>query len=78
MGRRPSNLIRYDETAVPNDAQRYLNARPVLDLLKRYAHQMDRQTVKTLRGLALSGDVAGALTGLERIMGFDARRERGK
>lgn len=78
MGRRPSNLLRYDETAVPNDAQRYLNARPVLDLLKRYAHQMDRQTVKTLRGLALSGDVAGALKGIERVMGFDTRRERGK
>ena len=36
--------------------------------LKRYRRQLDRQTLMTLRGQALKGDVKGAQRGLDRVL----------
>lgn len=66
-----SRPIYYDETAVPQDAQRYLNAREFLERLRKVQSKLDTQTYKTLRGQALSGDVQGAEKGLQRILRRD-------
>lgn len=60
--------IYYDETAVAQDAQRYLKAREFLEKLRKVQNKLDTQTYKTLCGQALSGDVQGAEKGLQRIM----------
>ena len=60
--------IYYDETAVAQDAQRYLKAQEFLDKLRKVQNKLDAQTYKTLRGQALSGDVQGAEKGLQRVL----------
>ncbi len=40
--------------------------------LKAHRDKMPRQTLKTLRGQALSGDVAGALRGMARVLKKDS------
>ena len=61
-------LVQYDIHTVESDALRYLNARPFIDVLKRYEKCLDRQQFKTLRGQALAGDVDGAEKGLARLL----------
>ncbi len=39
-----------------------------LNELKRYRRQLDKQTLMTLRGQALKGDVEGARRGLDRVL----------
>lgn len=63
-----SRPVYYDETSVPQDAQRYLNAREYLEKLRKHQKGLDAQTYKTLRGQALSGDVQGAEKGLQRVL----------
>ena len=38
-----------------------------IELLKEFNGVLTKQQIKTLRGQALAGDVAGALKGLERM-----------
>lgn len=64
MGR----LVHYDTTAVETDAMRYLRAHPFLEQLKKHEKDLDRQQFKTLRGVALSGDVQAAEKGLRTIL----------
>ena len=64
MGR----LVKYDEKTVEADALMYLRAHPFLERLKQCTKRLDRQTVRTLRGQALSGNVEGAEKGLEKLM----------
>lgn len=66
-----SRPVYYDETAVEQDAMRYLKAREFLDNLRKVQNKLDAQTYRTLRGQALSGDIQGAQKGLERIMRRD-------
>lgn len=63
-----SRPVYYDETSVPQDAQRYLKAREFLEKLRKSQGRLDAQTYKTLRGQALNGDVEGAEKGLQRIL----------
>lgn len=63
-----SRPVYYDETSVPQDAQRYLKAREFLEKLRKYQNELDAQTYKTLRGQALNGDVQGAEKGLQCIL----------
>lgn len=58
----------YDETAVEQDAMRYLKAREFLEKLRKHQNELDAQTYRTLKGQALSGDVQGAEKGLRRIL----------
>lgn len=44
-----------------------MSAEKFIDLLKDFRGILDRQQIKTLKGQALSGDLSGALKGLERI-----------
>jgi len=37
--------------------------------LRKYKDSLSKQLIKTLRGQALSGDLAGARKGLNRILG---------
>lgn len=37
--------------------------------LRKYRGNLSKQTIKTLRGQALSGDLVGARKGLNRILG---------
>lgn len=60
--------VYYDETAVPQDAQRYLKAREFLERLRKVQSKLDAQTYRTLRGQAISGDVQGAEKGLQRVL----------
>jgi hypothetical protein len=46
--------------------ENYLKADHFLRELKKYAGVIDRQTLLTLRGQALSGDIDGAAKGLAR------------
>lgn len=48
------------------DPVNYLKADSFLRELKKYAGVIDRQTLLTLRGQALSGDIDGAAKGLAR------------
>lgn len=68
-----SKLVKYDITSVETDAVRYLRAHPFLERLKQCSKHLDRQQVKTLRGQALAGDVAGAEDGLAKLMGWRSR-----
>ena len=36
--------------------------------LKKYREELPKQTLKTIRGQALAGDVLGARKGLERLL----------
>lgn len=44
------------------------NRAEVLRLLGRYRGMLTRQQIKTLRGLALAGDLTGAMSGLQTIL----------
>lgn len=37
-------------------------------LIRKNKHQMTRQQIRTLRGQALAGDIAGAVKGLNKII----------
>lgn len=50
------------------DAMRYLRANQFLNTLREHLDEMTRQEFKTLRGQALSGDIAGAEKGLQKIL----------
>lgn len=50
------------------DVVRYIRANRVLTELKRNNKYITRQEQKTLRGLALSGDVDGAWKGLNTLL----------
>lgn len=45
-----------------------LAAKDAMDTLGRYRPRLTRQQFKTLRGQILSGDIAGAMRGLKKIM----------
>ena len=45
----------------------YIRAGEFIKRLKKYSGIVDRQTLLTLKGQALAGDLAGAKAGLERI-----------
>lgn len=49
-------------------AQRYLYAKPFIDLLKKNARYLTGQQYRTLKGQAVTGDVAGAYRGLETLL----------
>lgn len=66
MGR----LVKYDINTVQQDAKRYSAANPFLNQLRKYQNHLDRQQFKTLRGQALSGDIAGAEKGLAKLIGW--------
>lgn len=36
--------------------------------LKQYRHLLSKQTIKTIRGQALAGDITGARKGLEKVL----------
>ena len=46
----------------------YIRANTFLDALRRHKRELTYQQYATLRGQALSGDVGGALKGLETIL----------
>lgn len=50
------------------DAMRYLRANQFLNTLREHLDELTRQEFKTLRGQALSGDIAGAEKGLQTII----------
>ena len=45
-----------------------MNINAFLRLLGSYRTQISKQTLKTLRGQALSGDIEGAMRGLTHIL----------
>jgi len=45
-----------------------MSTKQFIDLLKEFRGVLNKQQIKTLRGQALSGDLSGALKGLERIV----------
>lgn len=63
MGRRMHR--RGDEPEVISRA--YIRAGEFIKRLKKYSGIVDKCTLRTLKGQALAGDLAGAKAGLERI-----------
>jgi hypothetical protein len=50
----------------------YIEIKGFVKDLKKYQHWLSKQQLKTLRGQALSGDLAGAKKGLTKLL----RREK--
>lgn len=48
------------------------------EILHAMKHQLDKQQYRTLCGQVNSGDVAGAMRGLEKIMGKNRQKAEGK
>lgn len=46
----------------------YIEINGFVKYLKKYQHQLSKQQLKTLRGQALSGDLAGAKRGLIKLL----------
>lgn len=46
----------------------YIEINGFVKHLKKYQHQLSKQQLKTLRGQALSGDLAGAKRGLIKLL----------
>lgn len=61
-------LERNGEPAINADASTFIRVHSFLTRLKKCAGRIDRQTQRTLRGQALSGDVEGAEKGLAKLM----------
>lgn len=55
-------------TTLQRDAMAWAQAKPFLDELHHYYDVLTTQQLRTLRGQALSGDIAGARKGLERLL----------
>lgn len=55
-------------TTLQRDAMAWAQAKPFLDELHRYYDVLTTQQLRTLRGQALSGDIAGARKDLERLL----------
>lgn len=55
-------------TTLQRDAMAWAQAKPFLDELRHYYGALTTQQLRTLRGQALSGDIAGARKGLERLL----------
>lgn len=53
---------------VSDNAQKFLTAKPFIDLLKQNTKYLTRQQYSTLRGQALAGDVEGAHKGLQYLI----------
>lgn len=51
------------------EAQRYLDAKPVLEEMRQYRRYLTLQEMRTFKGQALAGDVDGAMIGLQRLLG---------
>lgn len=72
MGREGrATAVERKETNVVN----YLQARTFLEALRRNRGMLSQQQYRTLKGQALSGDVEGAIRGLERILRGETRFE---
>ncbi len=46
-----------------------MNKQKFIKDLKKYKNKLSKQTTKTLRGQALSGDLIGARKGLKKVLG---------
>ena len=65
-----SKLVTYNQSEVPSDAKKFLNAHYFLKALKKHSRELTRQQMSTLRGQALAGDVDGAEKGLAKLLGW--------
>ena len=51
-----------------NKKEEIVTANQFIRYLKLYRNRLPKNTIKTLKGQALSGDVSGAVKGLERVL----------
>lgn len=61
-------MIELEIAQARRDADAFLRAREFLRALKKCSQHLSWQEYKTLRWQALSGDIAGAVKGLDKIM----------